>query len=112
MIAIGSGYTEKFAAVVVRPSVSHSRRGKHMQPVSAEYDDWQRDTVMVVERHLPAITVAKVLEDYFFRIEPALGAIGIAMLSGIFGCTQNRRGYKRCQQRKEYDDSFHLEDGL
>ena len=50
-----------------------------MQTVACPHNDGQRDALMVIEGHLPAITVAKVFKNELLGIELVVGScFGIA----------------------------------
>jgi hypothetical protein len=69
-----------------------------MEPVGAVHYYWQGDTVMVVERYLPAVGVAEVLEYYFLGVELATFRASV----GIGRCESGAGKKHGGQQGYEY----------
>ncbi len=58
-----------------------------MQTVAGPYNHGQGYAVMMVERHFPAVAVAEVFEDEFFRIE-----LFLLVVSYLFGFVHGLAG--------------------
>ncbi len=70
VVAVLAGDLECRLAVAVFLAVVDARRGEHVQAALAvPYDDGQREALVVVEGHFPAVAVAEVVKDNLLGVD-------------------------------------------
>ncbi len=103
VLAVGSSHPESGVAVDICASMLHLRRHEAVQSVVPPQYDGQRDRLVVTEGHLPAIPVAKMLEDDLLRVDLALLFTAMSLSRHAWQCPQDEYGRQYDGQKLLHD---------